>query len=88
MRIIARSEDPVVIKAILAHLAGKARQVQPRLPPGRAPRAPAHSSPEDWTAERMRTPFILPILCKAFAFGGQYRDSQTYAAALTRDTIC
>jgi len=33
-------EDPVVIKVILAHLAGKARPVHaPRLPPGRAPPA-------------------------------------------------
>jgi hypothetical protein len=35
MRIIACIEDPVVIKAILAQLAGKARPVHaPRLPPG------------------------------------------------------
>jgi hypothetical protein len=41
MRIIACIEDPVVIKAILAHLADKARPVYaPRLPPGRAPPAP------------------------------------------------
>jgi hypothetical protein len=41
MRIIACIEDPAVIKAILAHLAGKARPVYaPRLPPGRAPPAP------------------------------------------------
>jgi hypothetical protein len=39
VRIIACIEDPVVIKAILAHLADKARPVQPRLPPGRAPPA-------------------------------------------------
>jgi len=38
MRIIACIEDPAVIKAILAHLADKARPVHaPRLPPGRAP---------------------------------------------------
>ncbi len=43
MRIIACIEDPVVIKAILAHLAGKAYSAQPRLPPGRAPPAPAFS---------------------------------------------
>ena len=44
MRIIACIEDPVVIKAILAHLAGKARPVHaPRLPPGRAPSASAFS---------------------------------------------
>ncbi len=44
MRIfIACIEDPVVIKAILAHLAGKVRPVQSRLPPGRAPPAPAFS---------------------------------------------
>ncbi len=44
MRIIACIEDPVVIKAILAHLAGKARPVHaPRLPPGRAPPASAFS---------------------------------------------
>ncbi len=44
MRIIARIEDPVVIKAILAHLADKARPVHaPRLPPGRAPPASAFS---------------------------------------------
>jgi hypothetical protein len=37
MRIIACIEDPVVIKAILAHLAGKARPVHaPRLPPASA----------------------------------------------------
>ena len=41
MRIIACIEDPAVIKAILAHLADKARPVHaPRLPPGRAPPAP------------------------------------------------
>ncbi len=41
MRIIACIEDPLVIKAILAHLAGKARPVHaPRRPPGRAPPAP------------------------------------------------
>ena len=41
MRIIACIEDPVVIKVIFAHLAGKARPVDaPRLPPGRAPPAP------------------------------------------------
>ena len=41
LRIIASIEDPVVIKAILAHLANKARPVHaPRLPPGRAPPAP------------------------------------------------
>jgi hypothetical protein len=35
MRIVACIEDPAVIKAILAHLAGKARPVHaPRLPPG------------------------------------------------------
>jgi hypothetical protein len=28
-------EDPVMIKAILAHPAGKAYSAQPRLPPGR-----------------------------------------------------
>ena len=39
MRIIACIEDPAVIKAILAHLAGKAYSAQPRLPPGRAPPA-------------------------------------------------
>jgi hypothetical protein len=43
MRIIACIEDPVVIKAILAHLAGKVRPVQSRLPPGRAPPALAFS---------------------------------------------
>ncbi len=43
MRIIASIEDPVVIKAILAHLAGKAYSAQPRLPPGRAPPAPVVS---------------------------------------------
>jgi len=44
MRIIACIEDPVVIKAILAHLADKARPVHaPRRPPGRAPPAPAFS---------------------------------------------
>jgi hypothetical protein len=42
MRIIACIEDPVVIKAILARLADKARPVHaPRLPLGRAPPAPA-----------------------------------------------
>jgi hypothetical protein len=36
MRIVACIEDPVVIKAILVHLAGKARPVRaPRLPPGK-----------------------------------------------------
>jgi hypothetical protein len=36
MHIIARIQDPVVTKPILAHLAGKARPAQkPRLPPGR-----------------------------------------------------
>ncbi len=41
MRIIACIEDPVVIKAILAHLTDKARPVHaPRRPPGRAPPAP------------------------------------------------
>ncbi len=40
MRIIACIEDPVVIKAILADLAGKARPVHaPRRPPGGAPPA-------------------------------------------------
>ena len=41
MRIIACIEKPVVIKAILAHLAGKARSVHapPLPPPGRAPPA-------------------------------------------------
>ena len=44
MRIIACIEDPVVIKAILAHLAGKARPVHAtRRPPGRAPPASAFS---------------------------------------------
>ncbi len=43
MRIIASIEDPVVIKAILAHLAGKAYSPQPRLPPRRAPPAPVVS---------------------------------------------
>jgi len=43
MRIIACIEDPAVIKAILAHLAGKVRPVQRRLPPGRAPPALAFS---------------------------------------------
>ncbi len=43
MRIIACIEDPVVIKAILAHLAGKAYSAQHRLPPGRAPPAPVVS---------------------------------------------
>ena len=40
MRIIASIEDRVAIKAILAHLADKARPLHaPRLPPGRAPPA-------------------------------------------------
>jgi len=39
MRIIASIEDPVVFKAILAHLAGKAYSAQPRLGPGRAPQS-------------------------------------------------
>jgi hypothetical protein len=40
MRIIASIEDPAVIKAILAHLADKARPVHAaRRPPGRAPPA-------------------------------------------------
>ena len=44
MRIIACIEDPVVIKAILAHLANKARPAHaPRSPPGRAPPAPVFS---------------------------------------------
>ena len=44
LRIIACIEDPVVIKAMLAHLAGKARPVHaPRSPPGRAPPAPVFS---------------------------------------------
>ena len=44
MRIIACIEDPAVIKAILAHLASKARPVHAaRLPPGRAPPALAFS---------------------------------------------
>ena len=44
MRIIACIEDPVVIKAILAHLANKARPVHAvRLPPGRAPPGPVVS---------------------------------------------
>jgi hypothetical protein len=44
MRIIASIEDPVVIKAILAHLAGKARPEHAAcLPPGRAPPASAFS---------------------------------------------
>jgi hypothetical protein len=44
MCIIASIEDPVVIKAILAHLVGKARPVHAaRLPPGRAPPASAFS---------------------------------------------
>jgi hypothetical protein len=43
MRIIACIEEPVVIKAILAHPAGKAYSAQHRLPPGRAPPAPAFS---------------------------------------------
>ncbi len=52
MRIIACIEDPAVIKAILAHLAGKARPVHaPRLPPGRAPPASALS----WSAARSAT---------------------------------
>jgi hypothetical protein len=38
MRIIACIDDPVVIKAILAHLADKTRPVHtPWRPPGRAP---------------------------------------------------
>ena len=42
MRIIASVEDPVVIKAILAHLVGKEPSLHaPRLPPGRAPPARA-----------------------------------------------
>jgi hypothetical protein len=37
MRIVACIEDPAAIKAILAHLAGKARPVHaPRLPPASA----------------------------------------------------
>jgi hypothetical protein len=41
MRFIACIEDPLAIKAILAYLAGKARQVHaPRLPPGRTPPVP------------------------------------------------
>ncbi len=41
MRIIARIEDPAVIKAIFAHLADKARPVHaPRRPPSRALPAP------------------------------------------------
>ena len=41
MRIIACIEDPAVIKAILAHLADKARPVRAaRLPPAHAPPAP------------------------------------------------
>ncbi len=44
MRIIVCIEDPTVIKAILAHLASKARPVHAaRLPPGRAPPALAFS---------------------------------------------
>jgi hypothetical protein len=44
MRIIACIEDPVVIKAILAHRANKARPVHAvRLPPGRAPPGPVVS---------------------------------------------
>jgi len=44
MRIVACIDDPAVIKAILAHLAGKARAVHaPRLPPGRAQPASAFS---------------------------------------------
>jgi hypothetical protein len=44
LRIIASIEDPVVIKAILAHLANKARPAPAvRLPPGRAPPAPVFS---------------------------------------------
>ncbi len=44
MRIIASIEDPVVIKAILEHLADKARPVHAaRRPPGRAPPAPVFS---------------------------------------------
>ena len=42
MRIIASIEDPVVIRAILAHFAGKVPSVHaPRLSPGRAPPARA-----------------------------------------------
>ncbi len=42
MRIIASIEDPVVIRAILAHLAEKEPSVHaPRLPPSRAPPARA-----------------------------------------------
>ncbi len=44
LRIIACIEDPAVIKAILAHLAGKARPVHAaRRPPRRAPPALAFS---------------------------------------------
>jgi ribosomal protein S30 len=44
LRIVASIEDPAVIKAILAHLAGKARAVHAaRSPPGRAPPAPVVS---------------------------------------------
>ena len=44
MRIIACIEDPVVIKAILAHLGRKTRPVHAaRRPPGRAPPAPVVS---------------------------------------------
>ncbi len=44
MRIVASIEDPVVIKAILAHLANKLRPAHAvRLPPGRAPPAPVFS---------------------------------------------
>ena len=44
LRIIACIEDPVVIKAILAHLADKVRPVHAaRRPPGRAPPALAFS---------------------------------------------
>ena len=44
MRIIVCIKDPAVIKAILAHLAGKARPVHTtRRPPGRAPPAPGRN---------------------------------------------
>jgi hypothetical protein len=44
LRIIACIEDPAVIKAILAHLADKARPVHAaRQPPGRAQPAPVVS---------------------------------------------
>ncbi len=40
MHIVACIEDPAVIKAILAYLAGRARPVHAlRLPPGRVPPA-------------------------------------------------